>query len=124
LGGQKWFYAFMRRNPQLSVRQPEGTSLARAKGFNRGNVLHFFDLLESSIAKFVFTFDKICNVDESGFSTVQKRPQETVAAVLLTLPSHLPLKFRIQEHLWTRSLTQKSVTTVGKMKITNHLVRE
>jgi hypothetical protein len=40
--GKKEFYAFMRRNPQLSVRQPEATSLATAKGFNRDNVLHFF----------------------------------------------------------------------------------
>jgi hypothetical protein len=62
----------MRRNPQLSVRQAEATSLARARGFNR-------DLLESNIAKFVFTPDKIFNVDESGFSTVQKRPHKIVA---------------------------------------------
>jgi hypothetical protein len=39
------------------------------------------DLLESNVAKFGFTPDKISNVDESGFSTVQKRPQEIVAAV-------------------------------------------
>jgi hypothetical protein len=66
----------MRRNPQLFVRQPEVTSLARAKFFNRYNVLHFFDLLESSITKFGFTPDKIFNVDESGFNTVQKRPHK------------------------------------------------
>jgi hypothetical protein len=39
---------------------------------------YFFDLLESNIAKFVFTPDKILNEDESGFSTVQKRPQKIV----------------------------------------------
>jgi hypothetical protein len=68
----------MRRNPQLSVRHSEATSLARAKGFNTDNVLHFFDLLESNIVKFAFTPDKILNEDEPGFSTVQKRPQKIV----------------------------------------------
>jgi hypothetical protein len=46
---------------------------------SKSNVLHFFDLLESNIAKFAFTPDKILNEDESGFSTVQKRPQKIVA---------------------------------------------
>jgi hypothetical protein len=49
---KKLFHAFMRRNPQLSARKPEATSLAKAKGFNRDNVLHYFDLSESNIAKF------------------------------------------------------------------------
>jgi hypothetical protein len=52
---KKLFYAFMRRNPQLSVRQPEATSLATAKGPNRDTVLHYFDLSESNIAKFYYT---------------------------------------------------------------------
>jgi hypothetical protein len=69
----------MRRNPQLSVRQPEATSLSRAKGFSRDNVLQVFDLSESNIAKFGFTPDKIFNVDESGFSTMQKSPHKIVA---------------------------------------------
>jgi hypothetical protein len=68
----------MRRNPQLSVRQPEATSLARAKGFNRDNILHYFDLSESNIAKFGRTFDKIFNVDERGFSAVQRRLHKIV----------------------------------------------
>jgi hypothetical protein len=40
----------MQRNTQLSVRQPEATSLSRAKRFNRDDVLHFLHLLESNIA--------------------------------------------------------------------------
>jgi hypothetical protein len=43
---------------------------------------------------------------------------------LLTLPSHLPLRVKIQKHIWAQSMTQKTVTTVAKMKITNQLVRE
>jgi hypothetical protein len=43
------------------------------------NTLHYFDLLESNVAKFGFTPDKIFNVDESGFSTVPKRPYKIVA---------------------------------------------
>jgi hypothetical protein len=43
---------------------------------------------------------------------------------LLTLPSRLPLKLRIQKLLWAQSLTQKIGTTVAKTKITNHLAGE
>jgi hypothetical protein len=81
--------------------------------------------LESNIAKFGFTPDKLFNVDESGFSTVQKRPQEIVAAVLLPADTAQLSSSETQNpETWAQSLTQKTVTTVAKMKITNHLVRE
>jgi hypothetical protein len=35
LAGKNWCYSFMRRQPELSLRQPEATSLARAKAFNK-----------------------------------------------------------------------------------------
>jgi hypothetical protein len=51
---------------------------------------YIFDPLESNTAKFGFTSDKIFNIDESGFSIVQKCPQEIVAAVLLPADTAQP----------------------------------
>lgn len=78
--GKKCSYNFMRRNPNLSLRSPEYTSLARAKRFIRKNVFEFFfDLLEKICDKNKLDRTRIFNVDESGFSTVQKRCQKVVA---------------------------------------------
>lgn len=77
--GKKWYYNFMRNNPQLSLRRPEATSLARVKGFNKDNVMHFFDILEKTVKDNNINANTIFNVDESGYSTVQKHMQKVIA---------------------------------------------
>ena len=66
-----WYYNFMRRHPDLRLRSPEATSMARSKGFNRQDVADFFQKYTDLIDEHGLTAERIYNVDESGHSTVQ-----------------------------------------------------
>jgi hypothetical protein len=46
IAGKKCYYGFMKRHPQLSLRQPEATSMARAAGFNKQRVNEFSEQVE------------------------------------------------------------------------------
>lgn len=76
--GKKWYRLFMARHPQLSLRQPEATSAARATGFSREKVTIFYDTLTEIQKKYNFSPINIYNMDETGLSTVQ-RPQKIIA---------------------------------------------
>ncbi|KAK7484845.1 hypothetical protein BaRGS_00023888 [Batillaria attramentaria] len=47
--GKGWYYRFMKRFPDISLRQAEATSVSRASGFNKDGVSRYFDLLEKII---------------------------------------------------------------------------
>ncbi|GFR65606.1 transposase [Elysia marginata] len=73
--GKEWLYDFMQRNPELSLRISEATSLACASAFNRQNIAAFFKLLNETVIKTKATAFSIFNLDESGCTTVQRVPK-------------------------------------------------
>lgn len=82
MAGRNWIKLFLGRHSDLSVRKPEAVSIQRAIGFNRAKVDIFFDLLEKTCydasGMQIIPYENIFNVDESGFTCVQK-PQKIVA---------------------------------------------
>ena len=67
-----WYYGFMSRHPNLTLKTPEGMSIKRAMSFNRTNVEVFFNAYSEALTLHDFTPDRIFNMDESGLSTVMK----------------------------------------------------
>ncbi|KAB0799876.1 hypothetical protein PPYR_07756 [Photinus pyralis] len=79
MAGKTWLYAFLKRNNSLSLRRPEATSLARAKGFNKTAVGAFFNLLQSVYEEHKFKPENIYNVDETGMMTVPNKQSKILA---------------------------------------------
>ncbi|XP_022819194.1 uncharacterized protein LOC111351487 isoform X1 [Spodoptera litura] len=70
--GKHFYYEFMKRHPDLSLRTAESTSLMRAVGFNRAQVNLFFINLKILLDKYNFPPSNVYNCDETGVTTVQK----------------------------------------------------
>ena len=73
-----WFRKFCKRHHEITLRQLDATSIARASGFNREAVSRYFKLLESIIDEHKLTAMRIYNMDESSLSVVQKRCQKVL----------------------------------------------
>lgn len=77
-----WYYAFMHRHKNLSLRTPEQISANRAKAFSEASVSAFFTNLDAAMFQQGITFEpqRIWNMDEVGYPTV---PTKTVQVIAL-----------------------------------------
>lgn len=78
--GYDWLSSFLTRNPELSIRQSEGVSIARAKGLNKKTVDNYFQLLGKVITENNL-FDKpghVFNMDETGLQ-LNNKPGKVIA---------------------------------------------
>lgn len=73
--GIEWLKGFMKRNPILTLRKPENTSLNRALNFTKANVEEFFANYERALLAKNFGPGIIYNLDETGISTVLSSPR-------------------------------------------------
>jgi hypothetical protein len=78
LAGKDWTNQF-RKKHNLSLRQPEKTSIARAMGFNRVQVDLFFNNLRRMYEKYKFNPQQIYNMDETGLLTVPNKLPKVVS---------------------------------------------
>ena len=72
MAGRDWLRGFFKRHEDLAIRRPQGTNIARAVGFNRPKVHQFFELYRSQLEMSIYTSARICNMDETGVTNVQK----------------------------------------------------
>lgn len=79
--GVDWMRGFLKRHPQVRIRQPEACSLSRSTSFNRHNVKIFYDNIKSAYDRSELFSDgtRIYNLDETATTTVQK-PKKVLAS--------------------------------------------
>ncbi|KAF2891028.1 hypothetical protein ILUMI_15145, partial [Ignelater luminosus] len=76
MAGKDWLYGFLSRHRNISLRDPEKTSIAQAKGFNRTAVSKFYDLLNSIYEKHNLSSYDIYDIDKTGVLTVSNKQSQ------------------------------------------------
>lgn len=72
MASMDWLSAFLKRNPTLSIRALESTSIARASNFNKTTVRRFFDQLSNAMINDGFQPQDIYHVGETEVTTTLK----------------------------------------------------
>lgn len=100
MAGKDWYNGFIKRHRQISLRNPEPTSLARLTAFNKPAVSKFFSSLENLIDRYHFSATSIFNVDETALSTVPSKHGKVLSR-------------RGRHQVGTLTSTERGSTTTG-----------
>ncbi|KAK9736735.1 hypothetical protein QE152_g11291 [Popillia japonica] len=68
-------HGFLKRSPDLSIREAEGCNLSRIASFNYHNVTKFYENLEVALKRFPGQYadgSRVFYLDETATTTVQK----------------------------------------------------
>lgn len=76
--GNDWFAGFKKRHPDIVLRSPEPTSIARTRGFNRPQVELFYSNFWNQVEKHNFDATTIYNMDETGVKTTTSKPPKVL----------------------------------------------
>ncbi|KAF2888726.1 hypothetical protein ILUMI_17447, partial [Ignelater luminosus] len=87
MAGKDWLHGFPNRHRNISLKDPEKTSIARAKGFNRTAVSKFYDLLNSIYEKHNLSPNDIYNF-RRFIEYANPSPQKSVRLILNGHRSH------------------------------------
>lgn len=79
MAGKDWYYGFMMRYPNLSLRPPEQLSMARAKAFNKETVFDFYSKLDVVLNFNDYPGHRRWNMDASGFPTVPTKISKIIS---------------------------------------------
>lgn len=110
--GRAWLDLFMERHKnELSLRKPCGTSFSRALGFNKDNVIAFFNLLEAAYEKHNYSAERVYNVDETGLTVVQSK-----------IPNVIGRKGKRQIAALTSAERGATITVIACMSASGHFV--
>jgi len=71
--GRKWLKNFLRRQSQISIRNPEGLSLSRARGFTPESAALFFEIHEPAMDTIQHNPARLYNCDETGITILQHK---------------------------------------------------
>ena len=77
--GPDWLAGFRKRHPEIVLRIPEPTSVARVMGFNRPQVERFYSLLWEQIQNHSIDAGQLYNMDETGIRTTTSKPPKLLS---------------------------------------------
>jgi hypothetical protein len=72
-----WFYAFLKRHPDLKIVQPQKLEISRAKGASQERIENYFRELQDILTEndLLDKPERIYNIDETGISTQNSPPK-------------------------------------------------